>query len=285
MPFYKGSDEDVIGVYENSFYFQGYIAQALPHIKQAGIDHYIIIGDDLILNPAINQHNYTEYFKLGVDDGFIPEVFLLHDEVTPRRLMRKAPHWFWNVNAVNFRPNKNGTEVINELPSANDALTRLRHHGYDFQPVLSKDTLAVNYPVWGAENVNTIKVYATHVANCFINNNKLNNVKRRTIHYPMVGSYSDIVIIPGEAIDTFGHYCGVTAALELFVEIAIPTALLLSVGKVIQEKDLDYEGTTLWDAPEIKSMEDKYNNRLDSLFDSFPENTLYIHPVKLSKWK
>ncbi|WP_457126471.1 hypothetical protein [Mucilaginibacter sp. HD30] len=247
--------------------------------------HYIIIGDDLILNPEINERNYTEYFNLGVDDGFIPEVFLLHDEVTPRRLMRKAPHWFWNLNAVNFRPQKNGMEIQNELPTPEQAYSLLLQHGYAFKPVLDKELLTVNYPAWGAENITDVKTYATHVANCFINNYKLNNEKRRTIHYPMVGSYSDIVIIPGNSVETFTHYAGIMAALDLFVEIAIPTALLLAVKKVVQEKDLHYNGLTLWNAAKTKQMEEEYNSALDSLFNNFPPKTLYIHPVKLSKWK
>lgn len=285
MPFYKGNDPDVICVYENSFYFQGYIAQALQRIKRDGIDHYMVIGDDLILNPDINEKNYAEHFKLGPDDGFIPEIFLLDDEVTPRRLMRKATHWFWNLNAVNFRLEQGGIEVKGELPAYETAKEILKSHGYNFNELLNKESLAVNYPKWGAENVNDVKTYVTHIANCFIRNHKLSNKERRTMHYPMVGSYSDIVIIPGNAVDTFSNYAGVMAALNLFVEIALPTALLLSVKKVTQEKDLAEKGYTIWESYETKKMEDEHNNNLDSLFENFPTNTLYIHPVKLSKWK
>ena len=66
MPFYTGSEKDVIGVYENSLYFQGYIAQALQRIKCAGLNHYLVIGDDLILNPAINRITIRNTLKLAL---------------------------------------------------------------------------------------------------------------------------------------------------------------------------------------------------------------------------
>ena len=284
MPFYTGNDKDVISVYENSFYFQGYIAQALNKIEDE-YDHYMVIGDDLVLNPSINQDNYTTYFKLEPDGAFIPEIFLLHNESTPKRLMRKEDHWFWNPNATKFRIDQLGIEVAKELPSYDEAERALKQHGYEFEPVLSREMVLARYPKWGAENVNDIKTYAKHVINCAINNYKLRSVKRRTIRYPVVGSYSDIVIIPKKHINKFALYCGVTAALKLFVEIAIPTCLLLTVENITQEKDLDNKGLTLWEPAELKEMEDKYSNHLNALFNAFPESTLYIHPVKLSKWK
>ena len=285
MPFYKGNEEDVIGVYENSFYFQGYIAQALQRVKEKKFSHYIVIGDDLMLNPAINENNYATTFLLQRESGFIPEVFLLHDDVTPRRLMRKAHRWFWNPDAVSFRLDQKGIEIEKELPSVEEADKLLMDHGYEFYPYLTKAMLKTNYPKLGDENVNDIRTYLTHVVNCAIGNFKLNFKKKRTIHYPMVGSYSDIVIIPDSAVSGFIHYSGIMAALGLFVEIAIPTALLFLVKRVVQERQLVKKGLTLWNTPDVLAFEQKYHNTLEELFSNFPSDALYIHPVKLSKWK
>ncbi|MBN8650204.1 MAG: hypothetical protein J0L67_02190 [Cytophagales bacterium] len=62
IPFYAGSETNVIPVYDHSYYFQGYIAQALKFISHK-FDHYLFIADDLFLNPAINQSNYSNFFK------------------------------------------------------------------------------------------------------------------------------------------------------------------------------------------------------------------------------
>lgn len=285
MPFYTGTDEDVIGVYEHSFHFQGYIAQALRHIKKLGIDHYMVIADDLMLNPAINQHNYTTYFKLADGEGFVPEVFLLHDDLTPKRLMQQVSQWTWNRSAVKIDITQGGIEIETELPTADVANQLLKTHGFNFEPVLSKKALQLNYPDWNVRNVNDLKAYALSCLNSFIVNSKFSFSKRRTIKYPVVGSYSDIIIIPGSSINLFGHYAGIMSALKLFVEMAIPTALLLSVQKVTQEKNLEYKGVTYWGAAATTKFEEDYNNNLNILFEHFPKNALYIHPVKLSKWK
>jgi len=55
MPFYDGPRLDVIPVYENSFCFQGYVAQALASFYMRDCTHYVFIGDDLLLNPNLNQ--------------------------------------------------------------------------------------------------------------------------------------------------------------------------------------------------------------------------------------
>ncbi len=58
VPFYNGDKNNVITVYENSHYFQGYVVQAYERLTTEGnFNHFIFIGDDLILNPQININN------------------------------------------------------------------------------------------------------------------------------------------------------------------------------------------------------------------------------------
>jgi hypothetical protein len=70
VPFYRGDKHNVISVYENSFYFQGYVSQAFKVFFSSNFEHYFFIGDDLILNPLINQENYKFFFKLKKDSSF-----------------------------------------------------------------------------------------------------------------------------------------------------------------------------------------------------------------------
>lgn len=283
MPFYQGHDEQVVSVFGNSFFYQGYLAQALYKVRNEQFRHYIIIGDDLVLNPAVNQFNYSEFFKLGPKTGFIPEVFLLHDDVTPRPLMKTPHYWDWNINAVKFKVRQPGIEVHNELPTYDQALKRLEKHGYTFHDTLKKSQIIKSSPDL-SKAANLIEKTKEAVA-WMINSMQFSLKSERKMRYPMVGSYSDIVIIPGTSIDEFIHLSGGFAALQLFVEIAIPTSLLLSVDELVQEKDLAQRGMVLWKSEEISLMENKYNNSLTALFESFPSGTLYIHPVKLSRWR
>jgi hypothetical protein len=75
------------------------------------------------------------------------------------------------------------------------------------------------------------------------------------------------------------------AAAGLFVELAIPTALLLASKKISEEKDLHLKGKALWSAAEVEEVENRYQKSMLALVQGFPAGQLYYHPVKLSKWK
>lgn len=74
MPFYDGNVENVIPVYESSFRFQSYIAQAYQHLKGKGYTHYFIVADDMILNPQINETNLFELTGIGEHQSYIYDI-------------------------------------------------------------------------------------------------------------------------------------------------------------------------------------------------------------------
>src|ERR1700743_1228199 len=67
IPFYNGNKENVIAVYDNSFYFEGYIAQGLKSYFKEDYTHYFFVADDMVLNPVVNEHNYAEHLKLSAN--------------------------------------------------------------------------------------------------------------------------------------------------------------------------------------------------------------------------
>lgn len=283
MPFYKGTDKGIICVYGHSFFFQGYIAQALQKIKNDKYKHYIIIGDDLLLNPSINEDNYENEFGLSHDSGFVPEIFSLANPEKPRLLQSSSfPKWYWNFNALDFDfKNQAGIEVEKELPTVEEASKTISAHGYNFSSQLSRSQVVDPFPSFKKifSNINTLTYWVKEYI-------KYNSKNKRTLKYPLVGSYSDIVIIPAASVNSFTHLAGVFCSLNLFAEIAIPTTLLLTTKNIIQEKDLHKKGLALWpDQEEYHTIRDKYDGNLKKLFTNFPKHTLYIHPIKLSQWK
>lgn len=68
VPFYEGDDTNVIGVYESSYQFQGYIAQAREALEDIDCTHFVFIGDDLVLNPYINEKNILESLSISNND-------------------------------------------------------------------------------------------------------------------------------------------------------------------------------------------------------------------------
>jgi hypothetical protein len=260
VPFYNGGGENVIPVYENSYYFQGYVAQGLKNIKRE-YKHYIFIADDLILNPTINENNYASFFKLDEENCFLPRL---------SNIPQYPQYWIHNRNALRFNPFKtNGVEITNILPSKETASKKLMHFGIQ----------NTSFPLKSVYNIkNIFKTIGLFFFDKFVYGISL----KKGLKYPLVRSYSDIFIISNQVVNQFAQYCGVFSATDLFVELAIPTSIVLSSNTIITEKDLDIQGRALWTEEDYKVLE-LYKNDLNLLLQNFPNN-IYLHPIKLSKW-
>ena len=64
----------------------------------------------------------------------------------------------------------------------------------------------------------------------------------------------------------------------------MPTALALASNHIITENDTELKGKPLWTNEELGEL-DRYNFSIKNLMDNFPDKYMYLHPVKLSKWK
>ncbi len=297
VPFYDGDKPNVIPVYQNSYYFQGYFVQGFKQYFQENFLHYFFVADDIVLNPEINENNYMQHFNLSGSTSFIPEVYSL-DNINDNMLycspatltdglskLRKKDVKKWNwcrvLEAYQYNPKISGVESVNELPEYDEALELLNRHGVNINKLSYVD-------VFGGPKVPiNFKVLMDNIKYMF--GHELFRLKYK-LKYPLAGSYSDIVIVSQSSIKKFVHYCGVFAATELFVELAIPTALLLSSEDVITEPQIGKKGKVFWPYSKKRKQlyEDemkKYGYKLDKLITMFPKDVLYIHPVKLSKWE
>lgn len=269
VPFYTGEIKNVIPVYECSYNFQGYVSNGFKTYFKEEYKHYFFVADDLILNPIINEINYTQHLKLAQKTSFLPEIIALHKrrDFWPR----VGEAFLWNINFP-------GVEAKDELPDYATALQLFAKFGLEIKPLnylqiyekrefpeLSKLKKILYYFLWKIRQ--------------FKNKNK-----EYHLSYPLVGSYSDIFVISSDTIKQFSHYCGVFASTRLFVEVAIPTSMVLSASEIVTEKDLELQGGALW-TPEQCEILDKYDGELKLLLNDFPKNLLYLHPIKLSKWK
>jgi hypothetical protein len=260
MPFYDGIRENVIPVYENSFYFQSYVAQGSRIFFRQEYTHYLFIADDMVLNPAINETNCTDIFKLDGDSCFLPRL---------SNVPQYSQYWTHNRNALIFNPFKmHGVEIAGVLPSREDASKKLSYFGVQNTSFLLKSVYNMKR-IFAGQFLTDKILYRTSL--------------RKGVKYPLVRSYSDIFIVAKTVISQFAQYCGAFAATNLFVELAIPTAMVLSAKKIITEKDLNMQGKALWTEKDKKILE-PYKNDLNLLLQNFPETHIYIHPIKLSKW-
>jgi hypothetical protein len=272
MPFYDGCKSNVIPVYENSYYFQGYLSQGVKIFFHEKFTHYFFIGDDVLLNPAINEKNYAEHVNIEKDDCFLPGFINLHE---------RDDQWARIRDAYRHTLHVRGVEVNNLYPDYDTAMQYFSKHGLcvkplSFDQVTEKQLCPKNFQF-------KYKYFKKFSMYLFYELRRLKNKnKKYVLPYPFIGSYSDIFIVSSSTIKLFCHYCGLLAATKLFVEIGLPTALVLSASKIITEKDLKLQGQALW-KNDLKVLE-KYEWKLRNLLDNFPLNNLYLHPIKLSKW-
>jgi hypothetical protein len=263
MPFYDGNRKNVIPVYESSYHFQGYISQAYHFLKNKGFTHYFVVADDMILNPIITENNLHDIIGISDGDCYIDSLLSLQD---------KKSHWSRIYDAMDYSPcKKKGVEISNILPNIELAKKRLLLYGN----ISSRISLRFFYNVCCHGILcEKLKVFYKFFIYC----------NKRTLDYPLVGGYSDILLLTADIMGRFVLYSGAFAATDLFVELAIPTALVLSSDNIKTNADIYLNSGALWTKEDFKIL-NKYEFNLQRLMYDFPQNKLYIHPIKLSKWK
>lgn len=257
----------IISVYETSYCFQGYITQAYEKLKNKKFSHYIFIGDDQILNAQLNQFNIIEKLGLGNEDSYIKEI-IPYDEISNGSLKDQSNKLYNIISA--FRINV-GVSYKNEIPSYEIACQKCHQHGL-------KVAKKLPLKFFMTKGYLQIKYFPLTAVTIGIN-------KGFQLPYPLFKAYSDMIIINEKSMDEFCRLSGVFAAMNIFVETAIPLAMVLACDSIKTEKELNgWYGVENW-GMDIINFEKKYQYDLDYLLSDFPEKVLYYHPIKLSKWK
>jgi hypothetical protein len=280
MPFARETDYDVIPVYETSWNFSGHIAQAEARLpREENITHYLFIGDDLILNPAINEANLLD--SLGISDLHTAYIKSLAP-VDNHRF-----RWYRAVEAMlNFEQQQYGFDIASEIPTAKAARERFEAMGLVFRDPRPRSVREILY---SAKRVPLNLGWAMALKGLVQG--------FRPLSYPFLFGYSDFVLVPAEYLADFAHYCGVFAALNMFAEIAVPTALALAVPDIATELEYGEHfqhdprrrpgqmvGREFWDADETRIFVQQFDRSIARILTDFPANLLYAHPIKLSQF-
>jgi hypothetical protein len=266
MPFYSGNRADVIPVYATSYLFQSYIVQAYHQLDAEGFDSYIFTGDDVLLNPRLNQDNILDELQAR-DRSYITEL----------RPLWTMP-WFWwhTIPALRAFKRERYVEFHQHLPSPEAFDEAMKRHGI-VQKKMGRSKL-VSHLFWDLFNerkpvfLDNFIYWAWHAGG-------------RTHEYPLVHSYSDFIIIPRRTFKPFCHLIGIFAAMNLFVEMAIPTALLLVEDKITVEKDTQWFGNIALGVPARDALVAKHDFKLEAIEQSMGEREIFLHPFKLSQLK
>lgn len=280
MPFYRGTDPSVIGVYDCSYQYSGYIAQASSRLISLTMlrkpSHYVFVADDMVINPRLNEENIVTYLKIAPGEAFHPRYWILSTDLFLK--------WYWGPSSiVNVCCASNACEWRAALPSIDIARNIFESKGLDWRKMVSL-----------ADVVRMYKKLTVRFTNpyCIVFTEPYDQLKKLVKDdpeeekmYPLVGGFSDFFAVPSQAMSDFCHYCGVFAAMRAFVETAIPTSLVLSCHQV---KTLDTCKLKAENGVANNDIRDalflRYQGNYKELVAGFAADMLYIHPVKLSKW-
>lgn len=254
MPFYDGNEPDVIPVFDSSYCFSGYIAQAYSHLRNNGFTHFFVVADDMILNPSINENSIWERLGIGYQDAYIDEMVCF--QYGGKRWWRRI------IDALDYTPEQLGVELKGILPNKEEAQRRFDFHKLPYTPIPRKELLR------NPRKKDFLKMLT----------------RSNELKYPLVRAYSDILLIPSDVMPKFANYCGAFSATRLFVEMAIPTALVLSSDNIKLAEDIKLNPGAMWFDDDFKILE-PYGRNLTKLLTDFPSDKLYLHPIKLSQWK
>lgn len=259
VPFYDGKRENVIPVYESSYYFSGYISQTYAHLKDKGFTHFLVVADDMIINPNLNENNMWQQMGIDVDDCYMDGLIVLQERKT---------FWLHLLQAMDYVVAKAGVEISNILPSRKEAERCFDKYNIPYTPIPKK--LFMDW-IWQQKKWKMRKKIFHYM-------------QKRYLDYPLVGGYSDICLVTADVMEKFALYCGAFAATDLFVELAVPTSMVLSARKLKVNKDINLDSGAMWSEEDMEFLQE-YNFNLAKLIEHFPMNKLYLHPIKLSKWK
>jgi hypothetical protein len=260
VPFYDGTATDAIAISESSYCFQGYFAQAFHQFYAPSFTHYAFVADDLVLNPKLNEKNLISSLGLDTSTSFIKGIHPITD----------GHDWFHIVPSLRAFAETPYIDSNNLLPSREEAGRLLARHGIvntELSKITAQKLLGHSAPRRWVD-----RLWASL------------GLLDRTVPYPCAFGYSDFIVVPAAYIRQFCRLCGIFAAMNLFAEVAVPTALAFASERINTERDLDMKGVEVWDKQQVEAFGEEHGYEIHTLLSRFPKDRLYIHPVKLSKW-
>lgn len=280
IPFFKSSDDQrIITVYENSHTFQGFFSQAYSEIQSAGINHYVFVADDCLINPQINQENIVKILHLDQESGFITKIRLL----APSSLS-----WsHFRDEDLGFKTQ--GVEYAGEIPSSQEALRIIKSHESfsNFSDQTFFDYLAYNELVAKTSKL-ILKIFNRIFKTNFRNYYRFVPKVHKRLPFPLLWGYSDFFTVNKDSFNKFVHLCGIFSSMRMFAEIAVPTSLALSCRKLIEINSTEFNAKAFWGVERnanLEQLKGETQGSIQNLFHGERGNLLYIHPIKLSTWE
>lgn len=264
VPFYDGQEEGVIPVYESSYQFPGYLIQAYEKLVKIDADRYVFSGDDVLLNPELTENNIIQELGMSEKKAFIRSISKLN--------RRGSFGWAHAFNSSVPFLNK-ATNWKESLPIYEEAKKRFE----DFFNEPYEDEYTEDF--FYKENYDKEKLMHEKLKFIQLNGNT------NKIPYPQALGYSDFVILSKDILFSVARLSGIFSAMNVFAEIALPTAIVLTLKReeVVVLSDTKYTAIVNWGRDRV-TFGNRNEMNIENLYRNWKSNNLFIHPIKLSMW-
>jgi hypothetical protein len=269
VPNHRKPQKNILTAYRSSHVFQGYLADNRSAIEALGADHIAFAADDCLLNCRCILDRVT----VGIDRARASGFFA---DIGPPLAASSAWKWAHTLPIVSrffgsprlANPQVEGwLDCLPDLERARSALGR-----YDAAELRLEKPASDDLAKYSAIDRASVAALFGEKALAI------------ELPFPFVRGLTDFWVLTKDSVAEFLHYCGVFSSLNLWMEVAIPTAAALLDNKLVFAKDLGLKfDWDWWDPqrpprwPQPTELRDVYR-----MFEEMPPDLLFRHPVKLS---
>ena len=268
VPNHKNPQKNILTAYRSSHVFQGYLADNRSTIEALDADYIAFAADDCLLNTRC----IVDEVPIGIDRAQASGFFPAFSGPLAASAAWKWAHTLPTVSRFFGSPRVANPQVegwldcLPDLARARSALGRYNAAELCLKRPTSDDL--ANYSAIDRASISALFDDALAIE----------------LPFPFVRGLTDFWVLAKGYVAEFLHYCGVFSSLNLWMEVAIPTAAALLDKKVVFAKDLGLKfDWTWWDPrrpqrwPQPTELRDVYR-----MIEEMPSDLLFRHPVKLS---
>jgi hypothetical protein len=271
QPMLCSERKNVNTVYRAAFNFGGFFSDSRSFLEALDADYYIFAGDDCIINTRLFHENFEKTFlkENKQISAFIPQLLKFsngNEWKSPHKINTLAR--FVNGYGLYDQRIEDWNNFLPDPQIIKEAAKRLGVYSETLHQPSEED------------------VHRLTPGQREVLNRLMGNKLEAPLPYPLVYAVSDFFILSRQQLSLFCHNVGLLATMNAFPEVSVPTALLSLPGPISQAKDLHLKFEWTWGRNrEVEHFVPTSIDEVRNFIAQMGENTLFRHPIKLSKVK
>jgi hypothetical protein len=269
QPMMRSDRDNVHTVYRAAFNFGGFFSDSLAFLSELDADYLVFSGDDCIINTALFGDNFATTFLRDNEEisAFLPQPLKFcngnewgssHKINTLARFAKGYGLYDQRIEDwLGFLPDPN--------PIRNTAQRLAVHSDKMSQPTAEQKS-------------------KMNPAQLEVLTSMMGNQSEAPMPYPLVYAISDFFIVSRKNLELFCHNVGLLAAMNIFSEVSVPTALMSLPGPLLRASDLNLTFDWTWGRnQEVEHFVPTSIEEIGGVISDMDTHTLFRHPIKLSK--